>query len=77
MTGYILKRLVSAVPVLPGITVIVFAIMALIPGDPATAILGSSAKPLTPGLELDEPDRRLDMMALAFMFAAKEQRGSY
>jgi len=45
MTGYILKRLVSAVPVLLGISVIVFLIMALIPGDPATAILGSYATP--------------------------------
>lgn len=45
MTGYILKRLLSAIPVLIGITVIVFLIMALIPGDPATAILGSYATP--------------------------------
>jgi peptide/nickel transport system permease protein len=45
VTGYILKRLVSALPVLLGITVIVFLIMALIPGDPATAILGSYATP--------------------------------
>lgn len=34
-----------AVPVLLGLTVIVFLIMALIPGDPATAILGSYATP--------------------------------
>jgi len=45
LTGYILKRLLSAIPVLLGITVIVFLIMALIPGDPATAILGSYATP--------------------------------
>lgn len=45
MSGYILKRLLSAIPVLIGITVIVFLIMALIPGDPATAILGSYATP--------------------------------
>jgi peptide/nickel transport system permease protein len=60
MTGYILRRLVSAIPVLLGITVIVFAIMALIPGDPATAILGSYATPenvakLNRDLGLDEP----------------------
>ena len=45
MIGYILKRLVSAIPVLIGISIIVFIIMALIPGDPATAILGSFATP--------------------------------
>lgn len=60
MAGYILKRLVSAIPVLLGITVIVFAIMALIPGDPATAILGSFATPenvekLNRDLGLDKP----------------------
>lgn len=43
MTRYILKRLISAIPVLFGISVIVFLIMAMIPGDPATAILGSYA----------------------------------
>ncbi|MBC7141080.1 MAG: ABC transporter permease, partial [Rhodobacteraceae bacterium] len=60
MGGYIVKRLVSAVPVLLGITVIVFTIMALIPGDPATAILGSYATPenverLNRELGLDRP----------------------
>lgn len=60
MTGYILKRLLSAIPVLLGITIIVFLIMALIPGDPATAILGSYATPenverLNRDLGLDKP----------------------
>ncbi|MBI1417508.1 MAG: ABC transporter permease subunit [Limimaricola sp.] len=45
MGRYILRRLISAVPVLLGITVIVFLIMAMIPGDPAAAILGSYATP--------------------------------
>lgn len=60
MTGYILKRLVSAIPVLFGISGIVFVIMAMIPGDPATAILGSYATPenvekLNRDLGLDKP----------------------
>lgn len=60
MGGYIVKRLVSAVPVLLGITIIVFLIMSLIPGDPATAILGSYATPenvekLNRDLGLDKP----------------------
>lgn len=60
MGGYILKRLISAIPVLLGITVIVFLIMSLIPGDPATAILGSYATPenvekLNRDLGLDKP----------------------
>lgn len=45
MASYILRRILAAVPVLFGLTVIVFAIMAAIPGDPAQAILGSYATP--------------------------------
>jgi peptide/nickel transport system permease protein len=60
MGAYFLKRLLAAVPVLLGLTVIVFVIMALIPGDPATAILGSYATPenvqrLNAALGLDRP----------------------
>jgi peptide/nickel transport system permease protein len=60
MGGYILTRILMAVPVLFGITVIVFLIMAMIPGDPATAILGSYATPenvdrLNRYLGLDQP----------------------
>ena len=45
MARYILKRLLLLIPVLLGISVIVFLIMALIPGDPALAILGAYATP--------------------------------
>jgi len=45
MASYIAKRLFAAIPVLLGLSVIVFLIMAMIPGDPATAILGSYATP--------------------------------
>ncbi|WP_075221702.1 ABC transporter permease [Acuticoccus yangtzensis] len=45
MASTILWRLLTAIPVLIGLSVIVFAIMAMIPGDPATAILGSYATP--------------------------------
>jgi len=45
MWVYIGKRLIATIPILFGLSVIVFAMMALIPGDPATAILGSYATP--------------------------------
>ena len=45
MGATIARRLLAAIPVLLGLTIIVFAIMAMIPGDPATAILGSYATP--------------------------------
>ncbi|MER0239601.1 ABC transporter permease [Fulvimarina sp. MAC8] len=45
MTSIIAKRLLAAIPVLFGLSIIVFLMIALIPGDPATAILGSYATP--------------------------------
>jgi peptide/nickel transport system permease protein len=44
MLAYPLRRLAALVPVLLGLTIVVFAIMAMIRGDPATAILGSYAR---------------------------------
>jgi len=60
MLAYIIRRLVLVIPVLFGISVIVFLVISLIPGDPATAILGSYATPeniarLNRDLGLDEP----------------------
>jgi peptide/nickel transport system permease protein len=60
VTSYIIKRLLAVVPILLGLSIIVFAMMALIPGDPATAILGSYATPenvasLNSQLGLDKP----------------------
>ncbi|WP_269581546.1 ABC transporter permease [Roseibium sp. Sym1] len=60
MAAYIARRLLAAIPVLFGLTIIVFLIMAMIPGDPATAILGSYATPenvakLNKDLGLDKP----------------------
>ncbi|MDV6228602.1 ABC transporter permease [Nitratireductor aquimarinus] len=60
MAAYIAKRLLAAIPVLFGLSIIVFLIMAMIPGDPATAILGSYATPenvarINADLGLDKP----------------------
>ena len=60
MGRYILFRAAASVPVLIGITIIVFVILSLIPGDPATSILGSYATPenvarLNAQLGLDRP----------------------
>ncbi|WP_207477297.1 ABC transporter permease [Arenibaculum pallidiluteum] len=45
MAAYALGRILALVPVLFGLSLIVFLIMALIPGDPALAILGPYATP--------------------------------
>ena len=43
MGKYIAKRLLWIIPVVLGVTVMVFTIMYLTPGDPARMILGSNA----------------------------------
>ncbi len=45
MGRYVLRRLLAVGPVLLGVAVLTFSIMALVPGDPAQAILGSYATP--------------------------------
>jgi len=43
MTGYIIRRILLAVPVLLGIVLVVFTLVRLIPGDPCRAALGERA----------------------------------
>lgn len=45
MHGYIIRRLLLAVPVLIGVFTLVFAMIRFIPGDPARAIAGIHASP--------------------------------
>jgi peptide/nickel transport system permease protein len=40
MTGYVLRRLLQAIPVLLGVSLVAFALVRLVPGDPVTALLG-------------------------------------
>lgn len=43
MFGYIIKRLLWIIPVLIGVSLILFTIMQMIPGDPASVLLGPKA----------------------------------
>ena len=43
MTRYIIRRLVSVIPTVLGVTIIIFMLLRLIPGDPAVAMLGEHA----------------------------------
>jgi len=43
MTRYILKRLLWMIPIVLGVTVLVFTLMVFCPGDPAEIVLGSTA----------------------------------
>src|SRR5260370_12911496 len=44
-TGFVVQRLLLLVPVAVGVTIIVFFMVHLIPGDPAATILGIHATP--------------------------------
>jgi peptide/nickel transport system permease protein len=60
LPALIVRRLLMVVPVLFGVSVIVFLVISLIPGDPARAILGTFATPeniadVTHQLGLDQP----------------------
>ncbi len=60
MTRYIVRRILSLVPVLVGVTLLVFLVMQLAPGDPARIMLGpkatdTSLAQLRHELGLDQP----------------------
>lgn len=60
LPGFVSRRLLQLVPVLFGIVVVVFLFVRLIPGDPATVMLGAYATPetlaaLRVDLGLDQP----------------------
>jgi peptide/nickel transport system permease protein len=60
MTTYILKRIVSMVPVLLLVSIVIFSLIHLTPGDPVVTMLGEEATPeardrLRAQLGLDQP----------------------
>ena len=60
MLRYLTRRLLLTVPVLLGVATLVFALIHLVPGDPAQSMLGDSASPqdvqrLRENLGLDRP----------------------
>jgi peptide/nickel transport system permease protein len=60
MLVYAARRVALAVPLLLGMSVLIFALMRVVPGDPATVVLGFKATPegiraLREAFHLDEP----------------------
>jgi ABC-type dipeptide/oligopeptide/nickel transport system permease component len=60
MLRYLVRRLLLTIPVLLGVATLVFALIHLVPGDPAQAMLGEGAAPeelvkLRHSLGLDQP----------------------
>ena len=57
MTRYILRRLAAAIPVLIGVSLIIFLIMHIVPGDPAELLLAST--PGTTPTQIHDLDHKL------------------
>ncbi len=60
MIGYVIRRLIAAIPTLLAVLTLVFVLVRIVPGDPAIAILGDRATPdavaaLQAKLGLDQP----------------------
>ena len=60
MVGYVFRRILSTVPVLLGVSILIFSFIHMIPGDPAQAMLGERATPeslarIRTSLGLDKP----------------------
>ena len=60
MTGYLIRRALGLIPVLFGVSIVVFLLLRLTPGDPATVMLGERATPekvaeLRSEMGLDQP----------------------
>ncbi len=60
MVGYVFRRILSTVPVLLGVSILIFSFIHMIPGDPAQAMLGERATPeslarVRASLGLDKP----------------------
>lgn len=60
MTQYILRRLLALIPILLGVSIIIFLVMRMVPGDPARQTLGPEAtgeqvEVLREAWRLDEP----------------------
>ena len=45
MLRYLIKRVLTVIPVLLGVSMLVFGFVRMIPGDPATVMLGERATP--------------------------------
>lgn len=74
MWKYVVKRLLWMIPVLLGISIVIFTIMYFCPGDPATSILGNSATPaaieakrIEMGLDRPYMVRLLDYLKQVFL----------
>src|SRR6476620_8336741 len=69
LSGYVIRRLLQAIPVALGVTILVFFLIHLVPGDPARTILGNQATPARVALLRHDwgLDRPLPVQYVKFM----------
>ncbi len=75
MTKYIARRLIEAIPVVIGVSVLVFMLLHLIPGDPAIAILGERATPENVDAMRERLGLNKPLYEQYFIWAGKMLRG--
>jgi peptide/nickel transport system permease protein len=77
MIRYVLFRVLQAIPVLFGISIVVFILVRLIPGDPAVAALGSRATPQLIARVRDQLGLDLPLWQQYFNFLSNALRGDF
>lgn len=77
MPRYIGGRLLSIAPVLFGVSIVVFSLVRLIPGNPAIAILGSRATPALIALVRDQLGLNLPIWRQYLNYLAHALRGDF
>ena len=80
MSGYVLKRLASIIVLAFGVTLLVFLIIRLIPGDPAVVMLGTNAGDAAlierlHQLHAERPHRMLTQSRRSFKKKSMQQPG--
>jgi peptide/nickel transport system permease protein len=77
MIRYTLLRLAQTIPVLFGVSIVVFLLVRLIPGDPAIAALGSRATPELIARVRDQLGLDLPLWEQYFNFVSHALRGDF
>jgi peptide/nickel transport system permease protein len=77
VTRYVASRILQILPVLLGISFVVFFLVRLIPGDPAIAVLGSRATPALIARMRDQLGLDLPLWQQYFHFLGNALRGNF
>ncbi len=77
MIRYISLRILQTLPVLFGVSIVVFFLVRLIPGDPAIAVLGSRATPQLIARVRDQLGLDLPLWQQYFSFLGNALRGDF